>query len=105
MLEKNKLNNFIVNHLSLLNKQQKFYRNKIQINETKYLLVDGYNYLSKFFYIGEEVNHSKLFIIKKKINKFIDLCREKDFKLIVFIDAYIKTQETYNKWIIFSTLS
>jgi hypothetical protein len=99
MLEKNKLNNFIVNHLSLLNKQQKFYRNKIQINETKYLLVDGYNYLSKFFYIGEEVNHSKLFIIKKKINKFIDLCREKDFKLIVFIDAYIKTQETYNKWI------
>ena len=98
MLETN-LNEFIDNHIELIKKQQNFYSTKNENNNIKYLLVDGYNYISKFFNVGEEVNHSKLYIIERKINKFIEYCRNENFEIIIFIDAYIKTKETFDKWI------
>ena len=98
MLEHN-LNEFINKHMEIIDKQQKFYGTNNKENSVKHLLVDGYNYISKFFNVGEEVNHSKLYMIEKKINKFIDYCRDENFELIIFIDAYIKTKETYDKWI------
>ena len=97
-MHENKLVDFINKHNILVEKQNKFYNLENNYNEQKYLLVDGYNYISKFFNVGEEVNHSKLYDIKRKINKFIDYCLDDNYKLIIFIDAYIKTEETYNKW-------
>lgn len=99
MIEK-KLNNFIDKHNKIIMKQKKFYNNECtNDNDKKTLLVDGYNYINKFFNVGEEVNHSKLYDIEKRINRFIDYCKKDNYKLIIFIDAYIKTQETLDKWI------
>lgn len=97
-MHENKLNDFINKHNILVEKQNKFYNIINNDKADKYLLVDGYNYISKFFNVGEQVNHSKLYDIKKRINKFIDYCKNENYKLIIFIDAYIKTKETYNKW-------
>ena len=99
MIEK-ELNNFIDKHKKIIIKQTKFYNVNInEDNNKKTLLVDGYNYINKFFNVGEEVNHSKLYDIEKRINRFIDYCKKDNYKLIIFIDAYIKTQETLDKWI------
>lgn len=59
------------------------------------LYVDVLNFSGYFFKIG---NHWSFKYANKKVEKFVKFAKNSNFKLKIFIDAFIKTDEAILKW-------
>lgn len=58
------------------------------------LYIDVLNFSSHFFKIG---NHWSFKYANKKVEKFVNFAKNSNFKLKVFIDAFIETEEEKKK--------
>lgn len=61
----------------------------------KLVYIDVLNFSGYFFKIG---NNWSFRYANKKVEKFVNFAKNSNFKLKVFIDAFIETEETILKW-------
>ena len=89
------LNKYLINHVNSVNIQNKFWNTN---HDVKYLLIDGFNYLSSFFIVGDKINQTKIYLSEKNIIRFINSCKKSNIIPILFLDSYAKTDEAIIKW-------